>query len=108
MGKVKTFKKYLKGDIDAALEEIRLDAKILPVSHKYRISRTTLRRRYVSQEKADFVASYYHGSGRVLTSEQEEILIQWMLDQKKREFAVCRARLVDSVKVILVIAFAYT
>lgn len=98
MGKVRTFKKYLQDNVEKALEEIRLGQKVLTVSTKYQISRTTLRR-YVNQRTIGVPLRTKMGSQTVLSSQQEEILVRWLIEMKDRGFPVCREGLALSVKV---------
>lgn len=100
MRKVKTFKEYEDEKVEKALKEIQHIAKILPVSVKYGISHTMLRR-YVNQRILGVPLCTVMGPDTVLSSEQEEILIRCLVELKQRGFAVCLERLIDSVTVIL-------
>lgn len=98
MAKTRIFRAYDKQKLKDALHELKTNGtKLKTVSSKYKIPRSTLRRLrdkgLLSPEKM--------GPPTLLSTEEESILVTWILELKDRGFPVNRDQLITSVKVSL-------
>lgn len=89
--------KYKNEDIFKAVLEVRAGAQLRPTARKYKIPRTTLRSKLYMKHPV----LRKRGPSKILTSQEETLLKDWILDMAKKGFPTNKRMVADTVKCII-------
>lgn len=89
--------KYTKDDLKNALEAIKNGVPCATASKEYRVPRTTL----IGKIKGKYPEDCRNGAPTILTVEEENLLINWIINLGKMGFPVSKTQLLDSVALLV-------
>lgn len=88
---------YSLNSLNSALESIRNGMPIKRASKEYNIPKTTLSSKFYGK----FPIGCKAGAPTILSSEEESILVKWIIEVAKVGFPVSKEQLLESVSVLL-------
>lgn len=96
MAKIRTFHSYNPEDMKKALKDVRENGtKLLTAATKWNVPKTTL----IRLRDQNLTSPRKMGPPSVLSMQEEELLVMWMLESKERSFPISQEQLLYSVKV---------